>query len=153
MIPSFAKYGLLPVGIHWVTWEEFYEHFSFSPQRVRLLTGLKAALENLAQAGCTVVYLDGSFVTRKAEPSDFDGCWSGWDVDPAKLDPVLLDFSQQRQAMKEKYGGELLVAETPADFEGRTYLDFFQAELRGKTRIRKGIIAIRLGAATPEDQI
>jgi hypothetical protein len=152
VIPPFAKFGLLPPGIHWTTWEEFSQHFNLNPRREVLLVGLKAALDSLTLAGCTAVYIDGSFVTRKAEPNDFDGCWSGVGVDPTKLDPALLDFTNDRRAMKEKYGGELFVAETPADLEGRTFLDFFQAEIRRETRIRKGIIGIRLGKTQHEDQ-
>lgn len=145
MIPPFAKFGLLPPGIHWTTWEEFSERFGFTPRRLALLVGLKAALDNLTGAGCMALYIDGSFVTRKAEPNDFDACWSGIDIDAAKLDPVLLDFTNDRRVMKEKYGGELFVAETPADLEGRTFLDFFQTEIRRQQRIRKGIIGIKLG--------
>jgi hypothetical protein len=145
MIPSFVKFGLLPPGVHWATWKEFEQHFNFSPRRQVLLVGLKAAIDNLAFAGCATIYIDGSFVTRKLEPNDFDGCWKGAGIDPEKIDPVLLDFSNNRQAMKEKYGGELLVAETPADLDGRTFLDFFQSEFRRKIRVRKGIIGIKLG--------
>lgn len=152
MIPPFAKFGLLPPGIHWTTWEEFSQHFGFTARRQTLLVGLKAALASLADAGCQAVYIDGSFVTRKAEPNDFDGCWSGVGVDPAKLDPALLDFTNDRRAMKEKFGGELFVAETPADLEGRTFLDFFQAEIRRQMRVRKGIIGIKLGEQQYEDQ-
>ena len=43
-------------------------------------------------AGCRRAYVDGSFVTAKEVPGDFDGCWEAEDVDPDALDPVLLDF-------------------------------------------------------------
>lgn len=152
MIPPFAKFGLLPPGIHWTTWEEFSEQFGFTPRRAALLSGLKAALDDLSRAGCAALYIDGSFVTRKVEPNDFDACWSGVGIDAAKLDTVLLDFTNDRQAMKDKYGGELLVAETPADLEGRTFLEFFQTEIRRQQRIRKGIIGIKLGGQYDEDQ-
>ncbi len=141
----FIKFGLLPPGIHWTNWEEFNQHFSFTVQRQILLVKLKAAIDSLTLAGCTAIYIDGSFVTRKAEPNDFDGCWDGEGIDPDKLDPVLLDFTNNRRAMKEKYGGELFVAQTPADLEGRTFLDFFQFEFRRQNRVRKGIIGIKLG--------
>ncbi|MGH9855415.1 MAG: DUF6932 family protein, partial [Blastocatellia bacterium] len=110
MIPPFRRNGTLPPGVHWTTWEEFADRFGGNQHRQDLLAGLKAALENLQQAGCPEVYIDGSFVTAKAEPQDFDGCWSKVGVDPDKLDPVLLDFSQDRAAQKAKYGGELFIA-------------------------------------------
>jgi hypothetical protein len=144
MIPPFEKFGLLPPGIHWAEWDEFAAAFGSTPRRQKLLVGLKAAIDNLAAAGCEAVYIDGSFVTRKAEPNDFDACWSTIGVDPDKLDPVLLDFSDRRRAQKAKFGGELLIAEAPADLEGRTFLDYFQQEIRRGVLRRKGIIGIRL---------
>ncbi|MGH9845095.1 MAG: DUF6932 family protein, partial [Blastocatellia bacterium] len=130
MIPPFAKFGLLPPGIHWAEWDEFAKTFDATAHRQQLLVGLKAAIDNLAVAGCQAVFIDGSFVTRKTEPNDFDACWSSTGVDPGKLDPVLLDFSDGRKAQKAKFGGELLVAEAPADLEGKTFLDYFQEEIR-----------------------
>jgi hypothetical protein len=140
MIPSFRRNGTLPPGVHWTTWEEFAERFGGNPHRQAFLVGLKAALENLQQAGCQEVYIDGSFVTAKAEPQDFDGCWSKVGVDPDKLDPVLLDFSQDRAAQKAKYGGELFIAQAPAN-EQHVFLGFFQRDRRNQ---RKGIIGIKL---------
>lgn len=140
MIPPFRRNGTLPPGVHWATWEEVVERFGGNAYRLDLLAGLKRALKNLQQAGCSEFYLDGSFVTDKVEPADFDGCWSKVGVEPEKLDPVLLDFSQERAAQKAKYGGELFIAQSPATFE-RLYLDFFQRDRRNQ---RKGIIGIRL---------
>ena len=113
-----------------------------------MLTGLWAAMENLTQAGCHAIYIDGSFVTRKTKPNDFDACYYLRGVNFDLLDPVLKDFSERRQAMKEKYGGELFVAELPADFEGRVFIDYFQRDK--KTGKRKGIVGIKL--QTSEEQ-
>lgn len=99
-------------------------------------------MEELALAGCRAIYIDGSFVTAKLEPNDYDACWSIRGVTFSEVDPVLQDFSGRRQRMKEKYGGELFYAEATADFEGHSFLDYFQRDKRsGK---RKGIIGIRL---------
>ncbi|MGH9768573.1 MAG: DUF6932 family protein, partial [Blastocatellia bacterium] len=64
MIPLLTGEGLPPPGIHWATWEEFASRFGSTAHREKLLAGLKAAMENLQQAGCREVYIDGSFVTR-----------------------------------------------------------------------------------------
>ena len=144
MIPPFEKFGLLPPGIHWVEWGGFAAAFGSTPGRQKLLAGLKVVIDNLAAAGCPGVYVDGSFVTRKTEPNDFDACWSSIGVDPENLDPVLLDFSDGRRAQKAKFGGELLIAEAPADLEGKTFLDYFQHEVRRDVLRRKGIIGIKL---------
>ncbi len=140
MIPPFRRNGTLPPGVHWTTWEEFVQRFGANAHRQTLLAGLRAVLENLRQAGCNEVYIDGSFVTSKVEPQDFDGCWSKIGVEPEKLAPVLLDFSQDRAAQKAKYGGEMFIAQAPAS-EQHVFLDFFQRDRRNQ---RKGIIGIRL---------
>lgn len=140
MIPPFRRDGTLPPGIHWATWAECVERFGHSPHRRVLLAGLAAALENLAQAGCRIAYLDGSFVTDKAEPRDFDACWDKAGVEPDKLDPVLLDFSEERAAQRQKYGGELFIAQAPAN-DQHVFLGFFQRDRRNQ---RKGIIGLVL---------
>jgi len=66
--------------------------FGTTQWRRQLLSGLRAALEALRVARCRRAYVDGSFVTAKEVPGDFDGCWEAEDVDPDALDPVLLDF-------------------------------------------------------------
>ena len=43
-------------------------------------------------ASCQTGYLDGSFVSSKLEPGDFDACWDEKGVDLDKLDPVLLNI-------------------------------------------------------------
>ena len=107
-----------------------------------LLEGLRAALENLRNAGCHVAYIDGSFVTGKLYPRDFDACWDEDGVDPTALDPVLLRFEVGMVAQKEKYLGEFYPARSIADGDGRTFLQFFQFE--SNTDTPKGIVAIDL---------
>lgn len=119
------------------------ERFGITPWRRQLLEGLKGALDSLENAGCRRAYIDGSFVTRKADPGDFDGCWEAAGVDPDKLDPVLLEFENLREAQKTKFLGELFPAESGADPDGTTFLEFFQRDRNGEA---KGIIGVDLGA-------
>lgn len=143
MIPPFDGRGCLPPGIHWATWEEITEHFGTSPYRRTLLAGMKRALNALKVAHCQTVYLDGSFVTAKDVPGDFDACWSLEGVIPELLDPVLLNFENLRAAQKTKYYGELFPADFTADIDGRTFIEFFQNDK--DTGQPKGIIALDLG--------
>ena len=145
MIPSFDRTGNLPPGIHPATWRELVARFGGTAHRLNLLEGLQRALESLRKAGCKRVYIDGSFVTRKAEPEDFDGCWEVNGVDPDKLDPVLLKFANRRAEQKAKYRGELFLADTEADPAGTRFIDFFQQDKDGNA---KGIIAIDLKELT-----
>jgi hypothetical protein len=142
MLPEFTRDGNLPPGIHWATWKELVARFGWSPYRRRLLKGLRLALRLLRDAGCAVVYVDGSFITTKEMPGDFDACWDVEGVDPERLDPVFLDFSDSRAAQKRRFGGEFFPAQLPEGITGRTFLAFFQTERR--TGRRKGIAAIRL---------
>ncbi len=145
MIPPFdSATGNLPPGIHLADWGEFTARYGATPHRLRLLGGIKAALDALRAAGCQRVYIDGSFVTAKQAPGDFDGCWEVAGVDPMLLDPVLLRFANRRAAQKAKFGGELFLADAMADPAGTRFLAFFQRDKQ--TGQPKGIVGIDLGS-------
>ena len=144
MIPSFDERGNLPPGIHPATWDEIVERYATNERRGQLLDGLRIAIESLRAAGCARVYLDGSFVTDKDVPGDFDACWEVSGVDPALLDPVLLDFSDRRAAQKARYGGELFPAQLAAEPVGTAFLSYFQRDRQ--TGDPKGIVALDLEA-------
>lgn len=146
MIPDFNRSGLLPPGIHPASWAELVDRFGDNPTRSKLLVGLRAALENLKNAGCRIAYIDGSFVTDKEYPNDFDACWEEAGVDPYLLDPVLLTFDLGRAMQKAKYFGELFPASVVADAGGLSFLEFFQTDKN--TGKLKGIVAIDLEELT-----
>ena len=89
------------------------------------------------------VYVNGSFVTNKEVPNDFDACWEEAGVDPTVLDPVLLTFDPGRVTQKANYLGELFPASAIASGDGFSFLEFFQTDK--ETGGPKGIIAIDLG--------
>ena len=139
MIPPFEPTGLLPPGIHQSSWEELETRFGGTRHRDRLLAGLTNALHELMRAGCPRVYLDGSFVTAKEQPGDFDLCYETSGVDPALLSPVFFDFRSGRAAQKAKFGGELFPAHVEAA-AGYNYLEFFQ--LDSDSGEAKGVVAL-----------
>ena len=147
MIPEFESNGQLPPGVHEASWEELETKCACNSQRKRLFAGLKRAARALKGAGCERLYLDGSFVTKKNVPADFDGCWSVKGVDPLKLDPVLLEFANGRAAQKSKFFGELFPADLTEGNSGKTWLDFFQ--LDKDTGVPKGVVTIDLKAEIP----
>ena len=146
MIPTYGNRGNLPPGIHEASWKELEAAFGGSPHRRGLLVGLREALLFLRSAGCRVAYIDGSFVTAKENPGDFDGCWESEGVSLKALDPVLRDFSEARRAQKERFGGELFPADAPADPNGTRFLAYFQRER--ETGEPKGIVKIDLERLT-----
>ena len=141
MIPPFTSpTGYLPPGIHDATWGELVTRYGINPYRTRLLDGLLAALRNLRGAGCLLALIDGSFVTAKRFPGDYDGAWDPGGVDPGLVDPILLTFDNSRAAMKAKYLGELFPATWPAA-PGVTFAEFFQKDRDG---VAKGLVRLGL---------
>lgn len=133
---------MLPPGIHDADLAEVEARFATTPHRQWLFGGFLRVVEALRIAGCTTVYLDGSFITGKPHPGDFDGLWDLAGVDPAALDPVLLNFDNLRAAQKAKYFGEMFIIELPSHAD---MLAFFQNE-KSSGQL-KGIIRITLSPA------
>lgn len=152
MIPAFINLGspapwpVLPPGVHDATLGEIAAAFAITPHRQSLFQGFERAATNLRNAGCSTVYLNGSFVTANPHPKDFDGCWAVAGVDRSKIDPVLLDFIHPRKSQKLKYGGELFIAELPGA-PGLSFLQLFQIEKYSGQA--KGILRIQLGLKGP----
>lgn len=144
VIPEFEKTGLLPVGVHWATLHEIEARYGTNLHRLRLLGGQKRGIHALEVAGCRHLYLNGGFVTAKELPQDYDVCWDAVGVNFSLLDPVLLDFRNQRAAQKAKYLGEFFPAHVHAEVTPpfRIYFEFFQTDK--STGDRKGIIGIAL---------
>ena len=142
MLPAFDPLtGYLPPGVHPATWSEIRSRFGTNMHRSRLVDGLERALRNLTEAGCRRVLVDGSFVSTKPLPNDYDAAWDPTGVDLDHLDPVLLDFANSRAAMKAKYGGELFPASAEA-VPGIRFRDFFQSDRDG---LAKGVVEVDLG--------
>jgi hypothetical protein len=95
---------------------------------VRQLHGLAQAALSLREAGCTRLYVDGSFVTSKEEPGDFDACWDEDGVDRGRLDGVILDLTEKRAAQQAKFGGALFPAHLFDQGSGMTILESYQID-------------------------
>jgi hypothetical protein len=138
MVPDWTEAGLLPVGVHVADWAEVQSRFGNNSRRRVLLGGLREASIALAAAGCTGVWLDGSFVSSQDIPGDYDACWDWHGVDHSKLDPILLDYSVAGRALiKAKYLGDVLI-NTVERSSGLVFAEFFQLTRDGKD---KGIVA------------
>ncbi|NER37518.1 MAG: hypothetical protein F6J93_26745 [Oscillatoria sp. SIO1A7] len=142
-IPPFDENGNLPPGVHWADWSDFKERFGTTPRRIGLIPGLEAVMEQLKAAGCRTIYINGSFVTNKPDPKDFDACWDRDDVDIdylRKNAPIVLNFYNP-SAQKAKYGGEIYPSDQPA-YGATMTMDLFQRDRYKKNP--KGIVAIDL---------
>ena len=97
---------------------------------------------SLRGAGCSAIYIDGSFVTTKEIPNDFDACWEEAGVEPELLDPVLLRFDAGRAEQKARYLGEWFPASIGATVGGTSFREFFQTDRA--TGMTQGIVAVDL---------
>jgi hypothetical protein len=127
-IPPFNEIGYLPPGVYEISWQELMKRFATNPQRLRLATGLAAAMRKLANAGCRRVIIGGSFVTSKENPNDFDGWYESFGLDLDILDRLFLE---DVESQIEVFGGTL--------FDPPNYQGFFQTDREGRP---KGVIAL-----------
>jgi Family of unknown function (DUF6932) len=147
MIPTLiavpgSPWNVLPPGIHQATLMEVEQTFTYNPHRRELFTGLLSAAAHLYSVGCRRVLLDGSYVSGKPVPADYDACWDPGGVDFAKLDPVFDDFDDGRANQKARFGGEFFPSTVIELDSGAVFAEFFQIDrFTGK---KKGILSITL---------
>lgn len=147
MIPEFVTiegcpYRVLPSGIHPATLEDVRERFAVNQKRRRLLTGFIRGAEILFKAGCPYLFLDGSYVTEKEQPGDYEVVWHPIGVNADLLtDTELLFFSgEARQNQKKTYFGEYFPTDLTEGGSGKLFVEFFQNETF--TGEKKGILRI-----------
>lgn len=145
MVLIYQEDGNLQAGISDFSIEEAKTEYCINQKRSKLFSGLELAAGHLRDCGCKTIYLDGSFVTTKEFPNDFDACWDETGVNLARLyslHPVFFEFRNGREDQKRIYGGELF----PSKFSAVAnpvvwYINFFQRDKEGNP---KGIIALKL---------
>ncbi len=145
MALNYQENGTLVPGVHAVSWDEFVSEFGFNSHRLSLIEGLKKAIDDLKSAGCKRIYVDGSFVSKKVTPNDYDACWEHAGMDMEKLYndyPIFFDVRPPRANQKKYYKGELFIAAAVAKLNPITmYINFFQSDREDKP---KGVISILL---------
>lgn len=147
MIPALvtlpgSPWPVLPPGIHQANFHGVAAAFATNAWRREIFDGLVDASGRLRGAGCPTVYLDGSFVSGKPKPGDFDACWDPFGVDPGRLDPLFLQFANGREAQKAAFKGEFFPSSMMCADVGQAFVEFFQQDrFTGK---QKGIISIPL---------
>jgi hypothetical protein len=151
MLPPFDDEGFLPPGEHEADWEEFSERFGWNERRKFLLSGLAQVIQILKEAECKRIWVDGSFVTTKENPDDFDACYDlakrsvlasqGW----YPFQPIV------RREQKARFGGEVFAYDAVADIDDDDptkkirYREFFQQ--RKGIKKPKGVVVLYLDVA------
>ena len=137
-----SPWKVLPPGVYQAELHEIETAFATNVRRRDLFAGLVDAAGRLRSAGCRLIYLDGSYVTGKPRPGDFDACWDPTGVDGSKLDPIFLDFDNGRASQKAAFKGEFFPSSMICADVSQTFLEFFQWDRF--TGRRKGIISVSL---------
>ena len=147
MIPALitlpgSPWDVLPPGVHIASLSEVESVFAYNQHRRDLYGGLIDATVVLAKAGCRCLLLDGSYVSAKPLPGDYDVCWEPAGVIFEKLDPIFDDFDNGRANQKARFKGEFFPATMVALDIGAAFSEFFQVDRF--TGNRKGILSISI---------
>ncbi len=142
MIPNFRDDGYLPDGVHLATEAEVTFRFGASTQqRKRLTLRLRRWLELARIVSAERFFVDGSFVTAKAEPDDVDAViWIPSDFG-ARLDRGDLEAVELDSMLVTRRPEELIAAEDRRDWD--EWIEFF-GRTREQNGRRKGIVEIKL---------
>lgn len=136
-IPPFNNYGCLPPGIHVATMEAIRKRFAYNPKRKQLFFRFQSVVAMLASSDCPEVFLNGSFITSKEEPNDYDMCWEPCGIKATKEVRILL---QNPQNLKQQFLGDIRprIPSPPYQID---LVDHWQTDAGGEA---KGIIRINL---------
>lgn len=138
-IPGLPE-GCLPAGLHWAGIREFRDAFVSNYHRSWLFEGFVKACIELRQAGCSRVFVGGSYVTSKEFPGDYDACWDPAGVSAASLNPMLYDAALAEEQRKF-YRGEWFIGKHGNGPESAMY-EFLSHDKN--TGIERGMIGIKL---------
>jgi hypothetical protein len=142
MIPGFRTDGYLPVGLHVADEAEVTFRFgSTSSRRRRLVLRLRRWIELSRRVGARRFFVDGSFVTAKAEPEDVDAVLvvpTDFQLQIRRNDAAAIELEQMLLTRRPE---ELFAAEDDSDWND--WLEFFSRTREADGR-RKGVVEIIL---------
>lgn len=152
-LPSFNYHGYLPEGVHDTVLAELRERFVFNERREVLWERLEKFLQWAMSTGAfACAYIDGGFITTKAQPEDIDlilqtkapyGAQAFAAMEPffgAGMDVIYADYSVHLHFWCEGFPGGL------SDF--RRFFQYLRpqdaAPLGLREGAKKGIVRIKL---------
>jgi hypothetical protein len=142
-IPDFREDGWLPVGHHTATWEEVSERFDGTAggRRAILTERLLKLRDDLRACGVSgIIVLDGSYISAKLEPGDFDLLL----IAPADIqvrkdtNPSLADILDAEASEQRGYSLFYIPDDSPMQEMLRGLWDF------SKEGVPKGIVEVAL---------
>lgn len=99
--------GLLPVGEHEMKWRKVCELFGTTIHRKYLLELLHSVCIVLREAGVAKIWLNGSFVTSKERPNDYDLSYVLTEEIFAKLPDDPFKQEKADTLIKGQYAGDI----------------------------------------------
>lgn len=143
MIPNFDGNGNLPPGIYECTLEEFEKRFVNGIKRIQIYEGMKKLIIDLKKIGCNAIYIDGSYVTKKRLPNDFDACWDNTGIDYYRVITSFPELNPKNRLLQNtKYFADVFPAYMKEIDHKVYFIDFFQVDKT--TGTAKGIIKIKI---------
>jgi Family of unknown function (DUF6932) len=73
-------------------YEELILHFGTNPKRFQQIANALQFFRIFHSCGCEVVFIDGSFVSKKKYPEDIDLCFEISNIDAGKLEREFPEF-------------------------------------------------------------
>lgn len=138
-LPGLADRCLAP-GLHWIGIRDFRDTFVLNYHRTWQFEGFVKACIELRQAGCSRVYVGGSYITSKEFPGDYDACWDPAGVSSTGLSILLYDPLRRDEQLKV-YRGEWFIAKQGNGPESAMY-EFLSKDK--DTGIERGMVGIKL---------
>ena len=147
-LPPFRDDGWLPEGHHETTWEEVITTFGGEPgsRRREVLTRLlqwRNATRTKGMSGSVI--LDGSFISEKAEPGDFDLIF----VYDEATEQIVAQDADARMLLggarcKERFGGDVFSFWITNVRNNPTFCRTDGFDLEKVTQEPKGVVEVRL---------
>lgn len=142
------KTGLLPEGVHDLSWTDIAVLFGTSVHRRNLLKYFHEVCSILKKAGVDKVWLNGSFVTSKSRPSDYD---CSYELTQRIFDALPTDPFKLKNAdtiIRARFNGDVKAEPMP---DGYIYHSDLFPNVIGHTHrgvaienTRKGIVVLHL---------
>jgi hypothetical protein len=141
-IPAFREDGYLPEGLHEASEEEVVARFGLStPRRVYLRARLRRWLELARAVGARRFFIDGSFVTEKAEPGDVDAVVWLPDSFRGQVSAGRSEAVELQRMVITREPEELFAAHSSEMWDG--WVEFFSGTREPDAR-RKGVVEVAL---------
>lgn len=147
-IPALTTDGYLPVGAHDCTLDDVETRFAGNPHRVQLLNDFRRFLQwlRITHGLDLPYYVDGSYTTRKALPSDIDFIIDISNATQQQIGTAMYLFAVEQSQMKANFRVDFWAYHPGASNDLRQFFQYVRTEELQQRRLpadtRKGILRI-----------